>query len=156
MTQVNVYLAGPILGHTEGDAKDWRDEVNDHMPYGIQGISPLRCEPSIDGTYKASYADAKFGTPQAIAAKNAMDVRRADAVLAYLPQKLIDAQGISIGTIWEIGYAAALNKPIIIVSDSAKVGNHPVLKGSGAWILFSLEEAVELLTGLFSDYVEAI
>ena len=40
-----IYLAGPIAGCTEEEATSWRDYVNSMLPYGIVGISPLRCEP---------------------------------------------------------------------------------------------------------------
>lgn len=153
MAGVTVYLAGPIIGLREKEAKDWRKWVKTALGPDIIGISPLRCEPAIDGRYTGTYEDPKYGSARAIHAKNKMDVRRCDAVLAYLPQDAVTQQGgISIGTVWEIGQACALNKPVVIVSDVSRVATHPAFHD--CWVLSTLEEAVELLHGLFDDYVK--
>ena len=50
-----IYLAGPIAGLTEVEATEWRGWVRERLPYGIVGISPLRCEPLKEGMV---YTDA--------------------------------------------------------------------------------------------------
>jgi len=104
-----VYLAGPIDGTTEDEAKQWRSDVSTMLEaHNIKGISPLRCEPPIDGVYDAKESiqqnDKRFGTARAIGGKNFFDVQNCDMVLAYMPK-------ISVGTVIEIGWARAFNMP---------------------------------------------
>lgn len=144
-----VYLAGPILGCTEGEAKNWRKWVADQLePLGITCISPLRCEPLIDAPkYGLVYADPSFGTKQAIAAKNLYDVRRCDLTLAWLPLPP-EGRRQSYGTIVEFGVAFEAKKAIILVSDDPNVAGHPLLGGIAGWTLDSLTEAVRCISGI--------
>ena len=67
-----IYLAGPIAGCTEEEATSWRDYVVSMLPYGVVGISPLRCEPVKEGmTYTdVGATDKMWSDPRAIATKN--------------------------------------------------------------------------------------
>ena len=80
-----IYLIGPIAGCDEGEAKDWREWVCAHLPIGVVGVSPLRCEPAINGKYDVpdslASLDPCFGTSDAIASKNDYDVRTCDMAL---------------------------------------------------------------------------
>ena len=149
-----VYLAGPIAGLTEDQAKDWRLQINQELKDksfgGIVGISPLRCETAIDGRYdilgSGQGQDARFGTVEAIAAKNDFDVRNCDMMLALLEDKS------SAGTLVEIGMAKALNKPVIVVSDNPDVRGHPLIRHCASWVLTYLDEAVDVIIGVMEDY----
>lgn len=85
-----LYLAGPIAGCTEGQAKDWRADIAARLPM-MNCISPLRCEPMptgqtrYDDTSIVGMRDLCFGDPRAILAKNFLDTQRCDMVLAYFP-----------------------------------------------------------------------
>lgn len=84
-----VYLAGPILGCTDGEANDWRRTVDKHLrPHNIIGVSPLRCEPLHGERYSMDYPDPRFGTARAIAAKNRFDVLNCDMGLFYIPKPI--------------------------------------------------------------------
>lgn len=143
-----VYLAGPIGGLTEGEAKDWRAKVtlklNCHF---IRGVSPLRCEPAVGGSYHTGgYPEDKlFGTIDAIGSKNEYDVRNCDMMLAYLPM-------ISNGTMIELGMAFALRKPIIVVSPLEAIQKHAVVNYCAGWMLEELDEAVEVASGILGVY----
>ena len=117
MLKKYIYLAGPIAGLNEQEATEWRNEVNGLLPYGIIGISPLRCEPVKEGM---TYTD----------------------------------KGATIGTIIEIGWAIGLRKPLIVVSDDEQYMDHPLIKHNASWRLDNLSDAVEVITGLFGDYVQ--
>ncbi len=80
----SLYLAGPIFGCTEGEAKDWRSYVSARLPW-VRCISPLRCEPMIGARYDVAYNDPRFGMPKSIVAKNFLDLRACDMALAYFP-----------------------------------------------------------------------
>ena len=151
-----IYLAGPILGLTEGEAKNWRQLVDDQLRLSgsnIVGISPLRCEPAIDGAYyKGTYDDPKFGTGRAIVAKNLFDTKTCDMALIYLP-KPAEGRHQSYGTMMELAWAFALGKPTILVSDDPEILGHPVVTANASWILDSLDEAVDLIVGILGGYV---
>ncbi|WP_315728809.1 hypothetical protein [Bradyrhizobium sp. SZCCHNS2015] len=91
----SLYLAGPIFGCTEGEAKDWRHYVADRLPW-VRCISPLRCEPMIGARYDVAYNDPRFGMPKSIVAKNFLDLRACDMTLAYFPTppEVAELQGI--------------------------------------------------------------
>jgi nucleoside 2-deoxyribosyltransferase len=145
-----VYLAGPIAGCTEGEAKDWRAYVDDGLSqYGIKGISPLRCEPLHGKTYNVSYQDPKYGTERAIFFKNKFDLERCDMMLAYLPQKTF---GASIGTLAEISWAYKEGKPSILVSDREEVLAHPMTHFQTSWILPTLDDAIEVIGNVLGAY----
>jgi len=149
-----IYLAGPIAGCTEKEATEWREYICTFFPYGIVGISPLRCEPLKDGmTYTEPGAtEKKWSDPRAIATKNWLDTESCDLVLAYLP-KALNERRPSYGTTIEIGWAIGLRKPLIVVSDDDYLMNHPLIKHNASWRFDNLEDAADVIVGLFSDYV---
>ena len=53
----------------------------------------------------------------------------------------------------EIGWAIGLRKPLIVVSDDKYMMNHPLIQHNASWRLDNLEDAVEVIMGLFGDYV---
>ena len=178
MTKPSLYLAGPIFGCSEGEAKDWRKWVADQLPF-MRCISPLRCEPAVNGRYDVAYNDPCFGQPKSILAKNFLDLRACDMTLAVFPrpeaidliEKAVegleadgDLDGIvpalrrvnvlrSIGTIGEISWAYALRKPCVIVSDDPLVQHHPFTSMQPDWpVLPDLDHAVRLIKGIWTDY----
>jgi len=150
----HVYLAGPILGCTAGEANDWRQYVDRRLDAGsdgrIRGVSPLRCEPLHGERYTAEYSDPRFGTPRAIAAKNKFDVHNCDITLAYLPKEM--GANLSIGTLGEIFWADMAGKQVILVSDHPKIIAHPVLDAAVDWKLTTLDEAIDVILGVLGGY----
>ena len=114
----------------------------------------MRCEPLKEGmTYTEPGATAKmWSDPRAIATKNWLDTESCDLVLAYLPKELNDRRP-SYGTTIEIGWAIGLRKPLIVVSDDNQLLDHPLIECNAAWRLNELDDAVEVIIGLFGDYV---
>lgn len=145
-----VYLAGPIMGTTVAQANDWREAVALKLSrFGIQGISPLRCEPpGISGVYAGSYDDPKFGTLKAIASKNVFDTRECTLTLCYMPAEM----PLSVGTLIELALAYAYGKPVILVTDSPLLLGHPLVRQCAGWCLPTLDDAVELIIGLLAHY----
>ncbi len=141
-----VYLAGPILGQTEREAKDWRQYVAGELGnHRLVGISPLRCEPIHGERYGLGSPDEKFGTARAIASKNLFDVRRCDATLAYMPFW-------SHGTVVELAWAHAMGKPTILVADRPEIAGHPVVNACAGWVVPTLDDAIEILIGVLGAY----
>lgn len=157
-----VYLAGPIAGCTGAEANDWRTNVSKELrSWGIMGISPLRCEP-LHGERYASAADfspladskkvdQRFGTARAIASKNMFDVRNCDMSLIYLPLDL-NRRRPSYGTVCELAWARMIDKPTVLVTNDPDVANHPVIGACAGWILPTLREGTDVITGILGDY----
>jgi nucleoside 2-deoxyribosyltransferase len=147
-----IYLAGPITGRTHPEANDWRDHIRHQLELaGFIGVSPLRCEPLVGERYGVGYEDPRFGTARAISSKNLYDVRRCDATLAYLPREL-NPDWPSVGTIQELAWARALDKPTLMVSDDDRLFYHPTMDACAGWKLRTLDEALEVIVGIFSVY----
>lgn len=147
-----VYLAGPVTDCTEGEAKDWRAEVDSALrDYGIRSISPVRCEPARGERYTLSNQDPRFGTMTAIASKNFADVQMCDMLLAYMPRAMMERR-LSVGTLCELAWGYALRKPTLLVSDYPFLMDHPVVRACANWPLSTLDEACEVLIGILGDY----
>ena len=157
MNKKFIYLAGPIAGCTQEEANEWREYVRSMLPHAIVGISPLRCEPLKEGmTYTEEGASPKmWSDPRAIATKNWLDTESCDLVLAYLPKELNEKRP-SYGTVIEIGWAIGLRKPLIVVSDDKQLMDHPLIKHNASWRLDSLDDAVEVINGLFGEYIGSV
>tara|TARA_R100000306_G_C4369319_1_gene139172 strand:- start:1102 stop:1683 length:582 start_codon:yes stop_codon:yes gene_type:complete len=148
-----IYLAGPIVDCTEGEAKDWRDYVCGLLPLGVVGVSPLRCEAPTFGGYMRDKMDPSsiWNQPKSINAKNWYDTVQADLVFAYLP-KVFNDRRPSIGTLFEIGWAIALRKMIVLVTDDLYLAAHPLIETNVSFIVPTLEEGVEIIKGLLPIY----
>ena len=143
----SVYLAGPISGCTREEANYWRDQCAKVLAdHGIDGRSPLRCEPLIGERYEPNNPDPRFGTARAIASKNLFDVQTCDFTLAYMPKHL----PFSKGTLVELAWAKALNKPTILVTDDPGTSGNPVVQACAGWIVTTLEEAMDILIGVLA------
>ncbi len=149
-----VYLAGPIAGLTVKEAKDWWTYVKSRLAkHNIMGVSPLRYEPKTDerGVYSGALDLTDDDGGWAIGAKNEFDTRNCDMILAYLPFILHRAMP-SVGTIVEIAWGKALNKPVMIVAEDPYLQNHPVLQHCVSWSLTNLDDAVDAIIDILGDY----
>ena len=61
----------------------------------------------------------------------------------------------SVGTIGEISWCYALQKPLAIVIDDPLVRHHPFFTEQANWKLSTLDEAERLIVGLFADYARS-
>jgi nucleoside 2-deoxyribosyltransferase len=131
-----VYLAGPMEGCSDDEMLVWRRAATLSFNDGIKAISPVR----IDSTFST-----------AIITQNQYDVRECDVTLAYLPKSISDRR-CSYGTICEIAWAHAQNKPVVIVSDDPYVHDHPVIQEIGVHF-DELNTAVEYINQLLTQHV---
>jgi nucleoside 2-deoxyribosyltransferase len=154
MTARYIYLGGPIMGHTESGANDWRREVDaafSDSGADLYGVSPLRCEPLHGKTYQPGYPDPRFGTARAIASKNLYDCVNCDMAIINIPKP---PEGLhhSWGTMAELGAIRGAGKQAILVSDDPEIRQHPVLNGWSGWVVETLEEAVDICVGILGGY----
>ena len=152
--RIYVYLAGPVSGVSGEAANSWRDIIQNALQTihpNIRGVSPVRYEPVMDGEDYLRVGDYSLELALQITAKNRLDVKRSDIVLAYMPT-------LSSGTFQEIGWAFGMEKPIILVSPLPEVLEHPVIMGSCPWRFDSKQQgfkkALETIRGLFEEYAQ--
>ena len=148
-----VYLAGPIGGCTYAEAQDWRLDLMDLL-YAksngdIQGYSPLRGKGVLRDAGTLSTIAYPFYSPlatsKAILTRDFNDCRTADLVIANL---LPHGEGAppSLGTIMEIGFAYALQVPILAVCQgtSNPVANHAMIESAVSFWATNLDEAADM------------
>lgn len=155
----DVYVASPF-GFSVATRGFYEAELLDRIRAG--GLEPLDpwADPDagedIDAALALPVSEARNEAFRAInrrlGAANAASIRRADAMLAVL-----DGVDVDSGTAAEIGFAAALGKPIVGVRlDTRQAGDnegavvnlqveHFILASSGR-IVRSVQEAISLLT----------
>ena len=150
---LTVYLAGPITGMTYSRAVDWREEFG-LMNSRIRTLSPMRGkdylkqefgDKALPGTvdYRRSHV---MSTDDAIYARDLWDVRRSDVVVA----NFLGAKERSSGTTFELGFARALGKLIILViePDGSNPNDSVFIRKSANFTVHSLNDAEMLLESI--------
>ena len=142
-----VYLAGPIAGLTYDDALDWRAQASAALSIrGIEALSPMRSKHALaDRTISMNYRDyAKSGpfyTSRGIMTRDYNDVRRADALLV----NLLGFRKQTTGTVMELGWAFAFQKPtVVVIEPSGNVHDqHPMIVETFDYRVATMEEAID-------------
>lgn len=142
-----VYLAGGIAGLSGKGATDWRKHATDQLQgYGIVTRDPMRAKQALSAQAQIShnfndYADnGVFFKSRAIMTRDFNDVKQCDALLV----NLLGAVKPSLGTIMELAWAYALQKPAVVVIEAS--GNphdlHPMLFEAMPFRVTSLDEGI--------------
>jgi nucleoside 2-deoxyribosyltransferase len=146
----SVYLCGPIAGLNYEEARNgWRKEFRTMIDKRIDLLSPMRQEghlAEIAGPIGAFAPDnVAIATQRAIVAKDKLDIRRADLVVA----NFINAGRVSIGSVAEIGFASALDKPIILIMEpESNIHDHVFIREMADIRVSSVEEAAAIVDAL--------
>jgi len=145
-----VYLAGAIAGLSFDDATDWRVQARALLSdRGIETLDPMRAKDALGsrnhGVISVDFIDyADFGaffTSRGIMTRDFNDVKRCDALLV----NLLDLTKRSSGTIMELAWAFALQKPAVVAIEA--VGNphdkHPMIFEAMPFRVATIEEAID-------------
>ncbi|MFF4478700.1 nucleoside 2-deoxyribosyltransferase [Streptomyces sp. NPDC001520] len=97
-----MYLAGPIQGRTDSEAKDWRNVARVLLRGNV--LDPM----------VRDYRGCEGENVRAIVEGDKADIRTCGAVLAYCPHP-------SVGTSMEIHYAWTLRIPVVSVVPAGPV-----------------------------------
>lgn len=170
----SVYLSGPIAGLTYDQARyGWRMTVAAQLEQGIKVLSPMRHEghlAEVKGPLDpAGQLNHFFSGSKIIFEKDMLDIQRCDLMLV----NLLGATKVSLGTVAEIGMAAALGKKIILVMEDAgsvpmiaeywsdydhttvewgsNVHEHPFVTVPASLRLNNLDDAVHAVNSLLSE-----
>ena len=147
-TRPLVYLAGPIAGISGSDATDWRHYALARLEiHCIECLSPMRAKAALGEQEKIStnYHDYErlgtFFTSKAIMARDFNDVRRADVLLV----NLLGAPRPSLGTVMELAWAYAMQKPAVVAIEPSGNPNddHPLIHEAMPFRVDSLDDAID-------------
>lgn len=156
----SLYLAGPITGLDYGNARyGWRKVFSDRMnivaPH-IECFSPMRAKDFLDGQQilqcKGEDLDRignALARPLGILTRDANDVSNRDLIVA----NFLGADRVSIGTTWEIGYAAAQTprKPVIVImEDEGNVHDHVFITHTAGYRVNNIEDAVLIAASILT------
>lgn len=143
---MNVYLAGPITGLSYAGAVDWRLRAMDiFRDHGITAYSPMRAKTALEGMEPLGSWDYPEDGPlsgKAMYNRDLYDVRRADVVLA----NLLGATRVSVGTMYEMGYAKALRVPVIVAMEPDNPHKHIFVINGADLIFQSLEDSIRWIS----------
>lgn len=159
----SIYLAGPISGLVLDDATWWRYSVADEFAQsGFKVLSPLRHEraqykeivgPLTETACMPFAAENPFIALPLRVKKDLFDIRRAD--LVFVNYLVFPGGQASLGTAAEIGYAAALGKPIVMVTPEERA--HPnastFLDHLATAVVHTLGDGIWVATILLSEGV---
>lgn len=144
MSKNRVYLAGSIAGLDHEGATEWRQTVIDRIDSRIECFSPMRGKEYLKAAgvlHGGDYPENPLSTCKGIMGRDFNDTKRADALLV----NLLNPPKVSIGTIFEIAWAYALQIPVILVIE--KEGNphdHVMVNEAITYRTDDLEEAIHL------------
>jgi nucleoside 2-deoxyribosyltransferase len=154
-----VYLAGGIAGLSFDDCTDWRRLAAGLLrERGIETLDPMRGKNALasrnKGKIGTSFHDYEnlgaFFTSRGIMTRDFNDVKSCDALLVNLLTDTLsrDINNIakpSLGTVMELGWAYALQKPAIVAIERSgnPHDNHPMIHEAMRFRVESLEEAID-------------
>jgi len=142
-----VYLAGPMVGLSFKDASQWRNTVTRKLKSKWNILSPLT---ALDQKSKfpfktLSQTDTDHRpikhVPSAFVTVDEFFVDKCDFVLA----NFIGSTRVSIGTVWELGYAWGQGKKIVSIIEPESIHDHPFLRRRSHLFVPTLAEAIEFL-----------
>lgn len=139
---MRVYLAGGITGLTFERAAGWRRELIAAYPE-IEWLDPLRGKDHLGNGNRPLPSDFEGDGQIAAVWQDLDDIDRCDAVL----MNLMYTSHASIGTMAELGYAFAREKPCHVAVDEGGVHDHLFVRVLAATISRSLVDAVEEVLG---------
>jgi nucleoside 2-deoxyribosyltransferase len=148
MSKPKVYLAGAIAGLTGHDATDWRRGAEFMLnSRGIETLNPMRAKHVLEAqklistNFRDYEINGAFFTSRGIMARDFNDVKRCDVLLV----NLLGSHRPSFGTIMELAWAYALQKPAVVAIEAE--GNlhdgHPMIHEAIPFRVATLDEALD-------------
>lgn len=148
-----VYLAGPITGLSYEEARNgWRKDFAALLHKKIEPLSPMRQEghlAEIKNISSHGYENNPLSSSRGIIAKDCLDVDRADLVVF----NFLGAQRVSIGSVWEMGYAKAKGKPLVLILKKAAHNphDHLFITDTADFVCETIAEAAQITNALLTS-----
>lgn len=143
-----VYLAGGIAGLAGAEATTWRGlAAYALMNRGVESLDPMRSktalseQPRISTDFHEYEKRGAFFTSKGIMTRDFNDVKRCDALLV----NLLDLKKPSLGTIMELAWAYAFQKPAVVAIEPTgnPHDNHPMIHEAMPFRVTTLDEAID-------------
>lgn len=143
-----VYLAGPLTGQKNEDIVDWRMSATSRLKeIGITTHSPIeaiRHRLARNEDFPNASPDGDIAEhPDLIFDKDTFLVRKSDLVLMDLR-----TSWKSVGTLFELGYAHAYNKPVVVICKPSTIERHPFIYRSSV-VTHELDDALDAVEAFF-------
>ena len=147
MSKPLVYLAGGIAGLIGAEAVDWRENASRRLgDCGLEALNPMRAkkvlgkQSRISNNFHDYEGFGAFFTSRGIMARDFNDVKRCDLLLV----NLLGLTKPSLGTIMELGWAYALQKPSVVAIEASgnPHDNHPMIHEAMPFRVTTLDEAI--------------
>lgn len=145
-----IYLGGPMSGLTWRDALEWRRTVEDKLHSQWRLISPVKQQvgQDLDEIITVQSQDDNklllHHTATGVTSQDEFYIDQSDWLLCYF----LNAQRVSIGTIWEIGYAWGKGKKILSVVEKGSIHDHPFVRRRSHVFTPNLSEAIEFFKAI--------
>ncbi len=156
-----VYLAGAIANVSGFEATQWRENVAFALgQVGIQTRNPMRAkrflseQTKISSTYHDYEHKGTFFTSRGIMTRDFNDVKQSDALLV----NLLGAVKPSLGTIMELAWAFALQKPaVVVIEDEGNPhDNHPMVHEAISFRVNTLDEGVRCVAVILGRQIDVV
>jgi nucleoside 2-deoxyribosyltransferase len=148
-----VYLAGPISGLNYDGATKWRDDAIAVLAdAGIKGLSPMRAKEYLAGEEDLDKNCERYGalnvmsSPRGITTRDRFDATRCDVLFV----NLLNADRVSIGTMFEIAWADAARIPVVCVMEPGNVHEHAMLSEMIGCRVSTVEEGLAIVTAFLA------
>lgn len=146
-----IYLAGPISGLSYEEARNgWRKEFAGLLKIEIEPLSPMRQEghlAEVKEITKFGYEYNQMSTSRGIFAKDILDIERCSLAVF----NFCGAPRVSIGSVWEMGYAYARGKPIVLIMEPEKnIHEHLFVTEASPFRCATIAEAAEICNALLT------
>jgi nucleoside 2-deoxyribosyltransferase len=145
-----IYLAGPISGLKLKDSIKWRNEVREQLSDKWHVFSPSESDLNAGASEEDVIPENRPGwrhincTSSGLVTGDEFLIRKSDWLLVNLR----GAEKVSLGSMWEMGFAWGLNKQIITVIREGERHDHPFVRRRSHVFVPDLPEAVEYLRNL--------
>jgi nucleoside 2-deoxyribosyltransferase len=143
-----VYLAGAIAGLQYDSATDWRVQARHALSErGIEALDPMRAKHALSsrGAISRDFHDYEkngtFFTSKGIMTRDFNDVKTCDVLLV----NLLGLEKVSAGTVMELGWAYAFQKPaVVVIEETGNVhDNHPMIAECMRFRVATMEEGID-------------
>lgn len=149
MNKPKIYAAGGMSGLTIEEASAWRKEIIEKVGENIEVLNPLRDQIDSDETtvIKDSSARSIFTNSKSLTRRDLNDIRNSDVVLF----NFLNPKSISRGSLIELGFAAGLQKPIVVILDkSEEMYNHAFVKELAWYSISNINTAVKVIKSILN------
>lgn len=146
MGRHKIYLGGPIGGLTHDECTKWRDYVIKAIDPRIDVYCPLRGKSFLEaeGVLGCQGYQHPMASQEGVMARDYNDTKRADALLVNLK----GATRPSFGTVMEVAWSYAMQKPVIMVREEGNLHEHLMIDEACSYIVDELDTAIVLAEAL--------